>query len=162
MAKQFNTPYTFDDATTKSLSIGILNAADLALTADEPDRAVEKNTSSPLDRPETWTFAISDVNDVYKNTSIASASRPSSIRGVQVMVKHESVTQVTDDAAGAENYLKQLPFSVHVVVRTPINELVTADMVLQEVQRTFGGLFGDGKDVSSSRLKDLLNSALKA
>lgn len=163
MAKIYSTPYSMSkEGETKALSIGVLSSSDLAPVSETAEKVVEKNVNSPLDRPETWTFACTEVADAYKNSGISPQCKPASVRGVQIMVKHESITQVTDDTTGAENYLKQIPYSVHLVVRTPINELVTSDAVLAEVQRTMAGLFGDGTDVTSGRLKELLNSALKA
>lgn len=162
MSKIYSTPYTMGDGNEKSISIGIVNGSALAVVADDAEKVVEKNTSSPLDRPEKWTFGCTEVADAYKNTGISPQCKPASTKGVQIMVKHESITQVTDDTVGAENYLKQIPYSCHIVVRAPINELVTADAVLTEVRRTIGGLFGSGNDVTSARLTDLLNSALKA
>lgn len=163
MAKIYSTPYSMSGASEKkSLSIGVLSSSDLAPVSETADKVVEKNVNSPLDRPETWTFACTDVADAYKNSGISPQCKPASVKGVQIMVKHDSITQVTDDTVGAENYLKQIPYSVHFVIRTPINDLVTADAVLAEVQRTIAGLFGDGTDVTSARLTELLNSALKA
>lgn len=159
MSKVYSKPYP-SDLGTKSLLISKLDAKDLALIAESSDEVEEQTTYSPLDRPEKWTFGSKQVADVYKNTSIATSAKASSVRGVQLMVRHDCVIQVTDDADAS--YLRQLPLSCWTCVKVPVNELVTTDLALEELQRALAGLFGDGEDVSSSRLGELIRGALRA
>lgn len=143
---------------TLSLSVYALPASSLALTSEAADTVKESLISAPLDRPEQWEFAKKDVSNVYSDTTIPASARPSSSRGVQIMVKHTSFTTVTDSANA--DYLKILPIVSWTCVRVPVNELTTANMALEEVQRLLGGLLED--EVSSSRIAELIRGALKA
>lgn len=157
--KIYSTPYASVTA-TKNLAISELSASDLALLSETSNDVVETTTYSPLDRPEKWTFACKKVSDVYANTGIANTAIPAGRSGVQIMVRHDSVTQVTDSDDGS--YLKQLPMSMWTCVRVPVNELITEVQILAELQRGLAGCFGDGEDVSSSRLASLVRGALRA
>lgn len=157
--KSFSTGYESSTA-TKNIAIGVLNASDLSLLEDEPEQCVERLVASPMDRPEKWTFGCKVIPDVYKNTGIASSAKPSSTSGVQIIVKHESVTAVTD--SDDADYLKHLPQVSYYVQRVPVNNLMTAEMALQEAKRMLSGLFGSGDDVTSARLAELICGALRA
>lgn len=157
--KSYSTGYESATA-TKNIAISVLNAADLSILEDEPEQCVERTIASPMDRPERWTFGCKSITDVYKGTGVSTAAKPSSTSGVQIIVKHESMTAVTDSEDA--NYLKQLPQVSYFVQRVPINDLMTADMALQEAKRMLAGLFGSADDVTSSRLAQLICGALRA
>lgn len=160
MAKNYSTPYDSVAESSKEVKISVLNSSDLSLTSEKTDEVTEQTSYSPLSTPELWTFGCKPVQDVYKNTNIQASARPSSSRGVQIMVRHDAITTVTDSADA--NYLKQLPMACWTCIRVPLNELITEDQILAELKRALAGLFGDGQDVSSARIAELVRGALRA
>lgn len=147
-------------ATKKNLGLLPISAADLAVLQDEPEECIESTIASPLDRPERWTFGRKTIDNVYKDTGIQLAAKTVSTRGAQILVKHEAITEITD--SDTPNVVKQVPMVSYLVVRAPINECIDADDVLLEVSRMLAGAFGDGTDITSGRLANLIRGALKA
>jgi hypothetical protein len=140
------------------IEVSSVPANTLTLITESADQVEESLVSAPLDRPEIWTFGSKQVADVYRDTTVPSSAKPASSRGVQIMVRHDSSTTVTDSAD--TNYYRVLPFASWICVRVPVNELITADQVLEEVKRMFGGVLRD--EDTSGRLAELIRNALKA
>lgn len=157
MALTYTTSYAAE-TTSISTSVSAVPATSLTLISEDPDLVTESLISAPLDRPETWSFGKKDVSDIYKDTTVPSSAKPASSRGVQIMVRHDSSTTVTD----TENpdYFRILPFASWICVRIPVNELITADQVLAEVKRMIGGVLED--EDTSARLSELIRGALKS
>lgn len=157
MALHYVTSY-HDETSTISTEVSAVPANSLTMVSESADQVVESLISAPLDRPEIWTFGNKQIADVYRDTTIPSSAKPASSRGVQIMVRHDSYTTVTDDLGFAD--MRILPFASWICVRVPVNELITADQVLQEVKRMFGGVLRD--EDTSGRLAELIRNALKA
>lgn len=158
MAHIYSTNYSSQTG-TKSIAISVLNGTDLDLTSEDSSEVVEKLAEGPIDAPEVWRFGQQDVADVYKNTGVETAAKPSSVRGVKILVEHKSVRTVTDDSDA--NFLKKLPSKTTITHTCPLNELTRVDDVLQDIERALAGLFGDSDDVSSSRLASMIRGKLR-
>lgn len=158
MAHIYSTNYSSQKG-TKSIAISVLNGTDLDLTSEDSSEVVEKLAEGPIDAPEVWRFGQQDVADVYKNTGVETAAKPSSVRGVKILVEHKSVRTVTDDSDA--NFLKKLPSKTTITHTCPLNELTRVDDVLQDIERALAGLFGDNDDVSSSRLASMIRGKLR-
>lgn len=152
--------YSFDsNATTKNLPVFELGASDLSLISETADTCVEVSTSSPIDRPEKWTFGCKSIENVYKNTGISASVKPASVSGVQIMVRHDQTMQVTDDALST--YTRQIPLCSWICAQVPVNDDVTEDDILLEIKRMLSGALPDGDAVTAARVKQLIRSALR-
>jgi len=157
MARSYTTSWA-SQTDTLTLPVFAVPASTLTLVSEAADTVKEVLISGPLDRPETWEFARKDVQNVYSDTTVSASTRPTSSRGAQIMVKHSSFVTVTDSEDAA--FVKYLPLVSWTCVRVPINELMTSDLVLDEVKRMAGGLLSD--QVSSARINQLIQGALRA
>lgn len=162
MAMTTSLGYTDSVTTQKTLSIPDLSyAKDFAVTRDTPDEVVITNTTSPIDQPETIRFGYTTVADVYRNTGIDPSVAAVSKRGASIVIQLNDILRVS---CGSETSCSpvqfDLPISTHIVVKVPINQYITADLVKQEVLRNVAALFGTG-EVTSARIDSLLRHALQ-
>lgn len=157
MALTYTTSYSASVANLMSLPVYQLDPGTIVVISDDPGVVKESLTSAPLDRPEIWEFASRAVDNVYKDSTVPVIARPTSSRGVQIMIKHGSFTTVTD--SDDSTYYKVLPMASWTCVRVPLNELITADLVLDEIKRLTGGLLGT--EATSARLAEMVRGALK-
>jgi hypothetical protein len=157
MARTYTTSYS-NELGSLAITVSKLPASSITLTGESADQVTESLVSAPLDRPETWTFGKKDVADVYKDTSIPTSARPVTSRGVQIIVRHDSFTAVTD--SDNADFFKVLPMSSWTCLRVPINELMDADQCLAELKRMFAGVLGSAD--TSARLAEMIRGALRA
>jgi hypothetical protein len=138
----------------------LLTADSLVVKEDEPDRVVVESKTSPYERPERWEFGWTTISNMYKSTSvdIASAARPVTAGGVQLLVKYRGFMQVTDPDDSA--FLNIIPIDMHSVVRVPINSYVTASDIVTYLKRQIGAFFED-TGATSARIDELIRSALR-
>lgn len=120
------------------------------------------NVTSPLDQPETLRLAIENVANVYANTQIPTYNRSVTTRGVQLLLQTNDILRVSDAASSDVDCCCDgsfdLPISCHMVIRVPLNQYITADVVMQVAKRNFGMLF-DGNN-TTARLNQLLRGTL--
>lgn len=158
MAHIYETNYSTQKG-TKSIAISVLNGNDLDLTKEKTDEVTEKLTAGPLDMPEVWRFGSQEVDDVYKNTGIETAAKPSTVKGIKILCEHRCVRTVTDDTDA--NFMKKLPSKTTITHTCPLNELTRVDDVLADIERALSGLFGDNDDVSSSRVASMVRGKIR-
>lgn len=161
MAMTSSLGYTDSVTTAKTVSIPDLSyGKDFAVTRDTPDEVVITNTTSPIDQPETFRFGYSNVADVYKNTGIDPSVASVSRRGVSLVVQMNDILRVGCSSETECNPVQfDLPISTHIVVKVPLNQYITADLVKQEILRNVAALFGTG-EITSARIDALLRHAL--
>lgn len=159
--KQINFGYTdtpINGVTSLEFARGLINhAADFRVKEDTAAEAILTNLTSPIDRPEKFRIAISQIDNIYKGSGISSAVQAPSMRGANLLVQLTEIASITDDTDPA--YRVDAPLSAHLVIKAPALAEVTEAHVLMLVGRLFSGLFETGS-TSTSRLKAMLRGAL--
>lgn len=161
MAKVLSVNYT-DTAVTGGTEVKLtlpqLNyGADFRVTKDEPNEAIITNLTSPIDQPERFRFAHSNVVDVYRNTGIDPTLYYPSRKGTQVLCQLTDVYKVTDTVDAA--YLALLPVEAHLVIKIPNNDLMSPDVVQALFSRMLAGLYETTTN-DDIRLRSMLRGAL--
>jgi hypothetical protein len=123
----------------------------------KPGEAILANLTSPLDRVETYRFAVSQVANIYSGTKLDPSSQSQNKRGTAVLVQVRSDLGVTDTDTNTKIIL---PFESHLVMRIPQHEAVTVDLVKAFLERLYGGLYEDGDTSQSSRITSLLHGSV--
>lgn len=161
MSKQLSLGFTdtpIAGVTSLKLDRGLVNyRADFRAKANTPREAILTNITSPVDRPEKFRIAYQDVSDIYKDTGIDMSVRAPSKRGVSLLVQLTEVASVTDTTD--PSYRVDLPLSMHLVIKVPANENITAELVESMLGRLTSGVFETGSS-DDSRLKSLLRGSL--
>lgn len=152
--------YGFDQTTATEITgfePFLLEATDIVIKEDEPNRSVVEVKNSGYDRPEQFTFGCTAISNVYKGTNLTADLKPSTTGGVQILAKYTGYLTVEDSVD--TSFEKLIPISIHTVMQVPVNQFVTADDVLVYLRRQMGSLF---KNVSatSSRIDELIRGAL--
>lgn len=161
MATIIKPGYTDTIPTKKSIEIPDLSwAADFAVKRDDPSEVILTNTTSPLDQPETIRFAYQSIADIYKNTGIDPSFVATTKRGISLLAQVNDTYRVeSEGTTGCCGVTYDLPISAHVVLRVPVNQQVTSDIVLDVLLRAVATLFNTG-ETSSARVNALLRGAL--
>lgn len=162
MAKNVNFGYT-DTATGNTVdikpTIPSLNwKADYRVVDDGPTEAVVTNITAPISQPEKFRFAHNNITDIYRGTGIDPTMYYASRRGTKFLVQMTNVARVTDSAD--TSYEALLPFSCHIVVSVPNAEIITSDMVMNEIYRMLGGLWTTTATGRYNNVDGLLRGAL--
>lgn len=161
MAKSVVKNYTdtpISGVTSLTLPISVVNfGKDFRVKSDEPGEAILTNLTSPIDRPEKFRFAMSDIKDIYKNSGIDANLYSPSRRGVSVLVQLTDTYTVSDSTD--TNYDVALPMEAHLVIKVPSNELISSQMIQDFVGRLTNGLFESGA-VNTNRIKSLFRGSL--
>lgn len=162
MAKQLSVNYTdtaISGATAVQLTLPTLNYnADFRVREDEPNEAIITNLTSPIDQPERFRTAHSDVADVYRNTGIDPTMYYASRRGTQILAQLTDVYKVTDSADAS--YEALLPVSAHLVLKVPNNDLITDTLAITVLERLLACLYETTGTETSTRIAALLRGAL--
>lgn len=130
---------------------------DYRVTKNTGDETVMINLNSPLDRPEKVRLAVSKVANVYGGTDIDPSVHAPTKRGISILAQRTSTLSVTDETASNDRI--DLPLSFHIVAKIPVSEHITADIVQQELARTFSTLF-DTDVETSGRLNSIMRGSL--
>lgn len=161
MAKSVNKNYTdtpVSGVTSLSLPISVVNfGKDFRVKVNEPQEVIITNLTSPIDRPEKFRFAMSDIKDIYKNSGIDPNLFSPSKRGVSVLVQLTDTYTVTDSADPTHEVA--LPLEAHLVLKVPANEAVTTQMIVDFIGRLASGFFETGA-VNPNRVKSLCRGSL--
>lgn len=161
MAKSVVKNYTdtpISGVTSLTLPMSVVNfGKDFRVKSDEPGEAILTNLTSPIDRPEKFRFAMSDIKDIYKNSGIDANLYSPSRRGVSVLVQLTDTYTVSDSTD--TKYDVALPMEAHLVIKVPSNELISSQMIQDFVGRLTNGLFESGA-VNTNRIKSLFRGSL--
>lgn len=156
--------YNYEDSaiagtTSVSLTLPTLNfAQDFRVKQDDSKEAIITNLTSPIDQPERIRWAHSDVSDVYKGAGIDPTLYYQSRKGTQVLVQLTDILSVEDD--DVPEYKAVLPLSVHMVIKVPNNDLITEDVIMQEISRLVAALYETTGTETVPRLRGILRGAL--
>lgn len=162
MASTTTFGYTDTVQTPKNIAVPDLSyVQDFAIVRDTPDEVILTNRTCPIDQPETIRFGYQGIANVYANTGIDPAYTSVTKRGVSLVLQVNDILRVTEQSADGGTTLStvDLPISSHLVVRAPLNQYVTSNLVMQVVKRAISSLFATGK-TDDSRLNALLRHAL--
>lgn len=141
-----------------SMARAVLNyAADYAVKSDSSNEVILTNLTAPLDAPERFRFAVSEIKDVYKNTGIDPTKQSASRRGVNLLAQLTGVYTVTDDTDAL--FKEVLPLEGHIVLKIPASEYITGDMLIAFIGRLVSGLFATGSS-TDARLKSMVRGSL--
>lgn len=160
MSKSLGFSYTdtaFGSPETLNLVRANLNfSADWQEKSRSANEIVLVNINSSTDRPEKIRIACSEVKDIYQNSGIDPASFAQSRKGFSLVVQITEVGRVTESADGSS---VDLPFSAHIVIKAPANELVTSTVVETMVKRLLSALYNENSD-TLTRLTGLMKGAV--
>lgn len=136
---------------------GLINyGADYNLVVDEPDEVILTNITSPLDRPEKFRFAYSQIKNIYNNTDIHPNVQAPSKRGISVLVQ---LTNTISEVDATSDNRVDLPISAHMVLKFPAYTAITATKIEEQIGRLLSGLYETGS-VSQSRLNSMMRGSL--
>lgn len=164
MATSFG--YTDKLSATKNVAIPQLSySTDYSVKSETPNEVVITNVTSPLDQPETIRFAQQPVRDIYNGSAVDPTAMSVSRQGISLVIQVNDILRVTPDSSEStcccDGGYMDFPISTHIVIRTPVAQYITADTVMTVVKRNIAALFGEGADVTSGRLNQMLRGALK-
>lgn len=114
------------------------------------------NINSSLDRPEKIRLAYSEVANIYTGSGIESTHQSPSKKGFSIVTQLTEVGRVTESTTG-ESY--DLPISLHLVIKAPNDEFITATVVETLLKRLLSSLYPENS-TSSTRLSALMKGAV--
>lgn len=160
----YTTTFGYSDSVATKLNLAIPTLSynqDFSVRSEKADEVVLVNTTTPIDQPETLRFATQTIGNIYNGTQVAAENRSVSQRGIQLLSQLNDILRVVpedgDGCCGVTAF--DLPIGSHLVVKVPLNQYVTPDLVLQVVLRNVAMMFNGS--VTSERLNELLRGALK-
>lgn len=144
---------------TQNLTRGNVNFdTDWRVKTNNPGKEVVlTNVTSPIDCPERFRIAYTEIGNVYAGSGVEKSVYAPTTRGVSVLVQLTEVLTVTDSTDAA--YRVDLPVSYHLVIKVPANELITESVVQAGVARLLSGLYDTGV-TTTARLAGLLRGSL--
>lgn len=162
MAKQISKGYTdspISGVSELKFDRGLLNyKADFRVKSEDAGKEIIlTNITSPIDRPEKIRIAYSDVANIYNGSGIESGVYAPTKRGVSVLAQVTNVISVTDDTD--PTYRVDLPVSYHLVIKVPVSEAITGQVIQEGIGRLLSGLYDTGS-TSISRLDSILRGSL--
>lgn len=161
MAKVVTTNRTdtaVDGVSSLTMARAVLNfGADFVVKSEASNEVIITNLTSPIDTPEKFRFAISDIKDIYKNTGIDPTRQSQSKRGVNLLCQLTDVWTITDSVD--LTFQEIVPIEAHVVLKMPASPYVSEDAVVAFIGRLMSGLFATGSS-TSARLKSMIRGSL--
>lgn len=146
-----------EGVSTLTLAKGIINwGVDYRVKSQDAKSLILTNLTSPLDKPETFRVAVSDVTDIYKGAGIDPAQYGPSRKGKSLLCGLNSVYSVTDSVTGV---VYDLPIKCHVVLTTPNDAVITPAMIEAFLGRMLAGLYESGS-ATTGRLVAMLRGSL--
>lgn len=161
MPKSISVGYTdtaISGVTTLPFSRGLVNyGANFREKSVTPTEVVLTNITSPVDAPETFRFACTDVKNIYTGTSIDAAQMSPAKAGVSLLCELKDTISVTDpDNTDLD---LRLPISYHVVIKIPRTGDITSEMIMTGLGRLVSGLFDTGS-TTTTRLDAMIRGSL--
>lgn len=161
MSRSVNAGYTdtaIEGVSSLDLSRGLLNfGADFRVKSNQANEIVLTNLTSPVDRPEKFRIAYSEIPNVYSGSGIESSLYANTKRGISVLVQLTEILSVTESTDAEYRY--DLPVSYHLVIKVPADANITSAMVATGVGRLVSGLFETGSE-TTARLDAILRGSL--
>lgn len=161
MTKQVNSGYVdtpISGVSSLTFPRGLVNfGADFRKKTIDAQQLVITNLTSPVDRPETFRFARSEVANIYNGTGIAPGYVAPSTKGFNLLVQLSEVVSVTDDSQA--DFEIHLPVSAHLVIKAPQSEYIDSWLIQNIVGRLVSGIFDTGSE-TRTRLDALMRGSL--
>lgn len=161
MAQTINPGYT-DTAIAGVPSLtfprGLVNyKADFRVQKNGTNDVTLVNLTSPVDRPERFRFAISDVANIYTNSGIDSSVWAANRQGQSLLIQVSEVYSVTDSTD--PSFRVDLPIVCNITLKTPKSAFITTDVILSLLGRAVSGAFETGS-TSTDGIKRLEHGSL--
>jgi len=131
-----------------------------------PKNVVLTSLRTPIDAPKTVRFSVTPVGNVYTNSGVDPSYQLPQKRGVSVLGQVTRVITVTDNTD--PTFRVDLPFSAHLVFRTPLISYLTEAQILSLIMEVPALFFDmsqtyydtDEPDKRAIRLSQLLRGAV--
>lgn len=146
MARVISYGYTdtpISGVSSLTLSRGLINfGKDFRVQKNGITDVTLTNLTSPIDQPEKFRFAISDIANIYTNTGIDPSVWGANKQGQSVLIQLSEVISVTDSTD--PSYRVDLPVVCNITLKTPKSSLITSDYLLTLLGRAVSGAFDTG------------------
>lgn len=161
MAQSISYGYTdtaISGVTSLTLPRGLINfKSDFSVQKNATTDITLVNLTSPVDRPEKFRFALSNVDNIYANTGIDPSVWGATKQGQSLLIQLTEVLSVTDSVD--PSYRVDLPVQCNISLKVPKNSLVTPEYLLTLIGRAVSGAFGTG-ETSTNGIKRLIHGSL--
>lgn len=141
-----------------SLTPLFLPSASYPVSRDVAGETILQNTATTLDQPNSVRFAVSSIADIFKSASIEPVSGQS-IAGLSMLCQLNEIWKV-DDAADALAPI-YYPVSAHMVVKLPMDALVTSTVAADLVRRLIGAVLRDNSQTLATGWNNLIHGITK-
>lgn len=146
MARATSTGYTdtpISGVTSLNFPRGLVNfGKDFSVQKNGTTDVTLTNLTCPIDQPEKFRFAISDIANVYTNTGIDPSVWGANRQGQSVLIQLSEVLSVTDSTN--PEFRVDLPVTCNITFKAPKSSYVTADSLLTLLGRAVSGAFVTG------------------
>lgn len=143
---------------TKTLTRPNLNyVANFAISDNSQNKAVVTNLTTPVDQPETIRWQSSNIANIYDGTTIDPSVYATSKQGISIVAQDNSILRVTDSVD--PTFQVDLPFSVHMVVKIPKSQYITAANVEAAIARCVATLY-ETDSTGTTRIEKLVRGSM--
>lgn len=111
-------------------------AASYIVSKDVTGETQYVNTAAALDQPNSVRMAVSSVADIFKGVPGLNPLAGQSRAGISILAQLMETFKVDDAADGLAPYY--LPFSAHLVIKSPLDSLITSTVIADAVRRLLG------------------------
>lgn len=115
------------------------------------------NVTGPADRSETIKYAYNRVSNVYTGSQIDPSAFAQSKAGASVLVQVNDIMSITDDTTKIRT---DLPLQAHLVVKVPLHEAVTSQVLDQLLLRLLAATYEQNGVTPGPRLAALIRGAV--
>lgn len=126
------------------------------VTRNQPSEAVLSCSTAPLEAVPTMRFARSSVSNLYASTSLESRLQGPSKKGLSTLAQINDYRRVEDSDGG----VYYLPYSAHVVFKTPITDESPGNNVAWLLAELLGTLFEASAATPNTRINSLIRGNL--
>lgn len=133
-------------------------ATDWRVKQNQPSEILLTAARASVDRPAEIRVAVSAVKDVYDKSDIDPSHRSPYRRGLTILSQFRNVFTLTDSANPLSSVY--LPVSAHLVIRIPILEQITSDVVKDAIIANVVGALFESTSVNGDRISDLMHGVL--
>lgn len=143
--------------TTKNIAVPDIDYSKFAEVTRKDRDIVITNSESPIDRPETMRFALSNINNVYNGSGIEPSYYAVNKTGKSLLLQVNDILTFTD--ANQADLREDYPITAHLVVKFPTNVNVDATVIMTTVNRLLATAYATGV-TTNTRLEALIRGAL--
>lgn len=161
MARVTSTGYT-DTAISGVSSLnfprGLVNfAKDFSVQKNGTTDVTLTNLTCPIDQPEKFRFAISDIANIYTNTGIDPSVWGANRQGQSLLIQLSEVLSVTDSTD--PDFRVDLPVTCNITFKVPKSSYITTASLLTLLGRAVSGAFATGSTTDDG-IKRLIHGSL--